>query len=231
MITIKELNIFEKEIGFNFKKKENLINTMIHPSYIGEKNNKKKIIINHFERLEFLGDRVLGLIISNLIYNIFPDFNEGDLTKKLSYLVQKKFLYKIALELKLDKILKFSSKKENERMNVAILSDAVESLIGSIYIDSGYNSAFKYIKKIWGPYLNLEASNEQDSKTELQEIFQQKTKKLPEYKVIKKEGPPHSPFFTVSLKVFDLNLIKAKGKSKREAEKNAASKALKLLNE
>jgi len=181
--------------------------------------------------LEFLGDRVLGIVIAFLIFDKYKNFNEGSLTQKMSYLVQKDFLYKIALEIKIDKILKYSHKKNSARMNTSILADSVESLIGSIYVDSGYNAAFKFIKNIWDPYLDLKASNEQDSKTKLQEISQHKYKILPEYKFIKKDGPPHAPVFTVSLKVLKLKLIKSTGGSKREAEKNAAKIALKIFDE
>ena len=187
-------------------------------------------MINEFERLEFLGDSVLGIVIAFLIFDKFKNLNEGSLTQKLSYLVQKDFLYKIAIEIKIDQILKYSY-KNNNRMNISVLADSVESLIGSIFIDSGYNAAFKFIKNIWGPYLDLEASNKQDSKTKLQEISQHKNKILPEYNLLKKEGPPHSPIFTVSLKVLKLKLIKAKGTSKREAEKNAAKIALNIIDE
>ena len=231
MITKKHLENFQNEIQFNFKKKDNLLKALIHPSFIQDKKLIKVNLINEFERLEFLGDRVLGIVISFLIFDKYKNFNEGSLTKKLSYLVQKDFLYKISIEIKIDKILKYSHKKNNIRMNTSILSDSVESLIGSIYIDSGYNSAFKFIKRIWGPYLGLEASNEQDAKTKLQEISQHKYKNLPEYKLIKKEGPSHSPIFTVSLKVLKLKLIKATGQSKKEAEKNAARIALNIFDE
>ena len=230
MISEKKINIFQNKINFQFKNKKNLFNCLIHPSIIKEKKIKKKDFESNFERLEFLGDRVLGLVVASLIFNKFLDLNEGDLTKKISYLVQKKFLYKIALEINLDKILKYSFKKENIRMNEAILSDAVESLIGSIFIDSGYTASFKFIKSIWKPYLDLKESNEQDSKTHLQEISQQKYKILPNYKLLKKEGPSHSPIFTVSLKVSSLKVVKANGKSIREAEKNAAKIALELLS-
>ena len=230
MITKKNIYIFEKVIGHSFKNKKILNDSLIHPSFI--KNNKmtKNIIHSEFERLEFLGDRVLGLVISSLIYSRFVSLNEGDLSKKLSYLVQKNFLYKISIELSLNKILKFSFKKQNEKMNVSILADAVEALIGAIYIDGGYKSSIKFIKKYWGPYLNVQASNLQDPKTKLQEISQQKFKKLPTYKLIKKQGPSHSPTFTVSLKVLNLKLIKTSGSSIREAEKNAALVALEIFN-
>ncbi len=220
----------ESIIEYSFKNKENLRNSLMHPSaYKGKKNNR----INHlyeFERLEFLGDKILGLSVSSLIFFKFDNFNEGALTKKLSYLVQRDFLYKIALELKLDNFLRYSRKRESNRMNKSILADSVESLIGSIYVDGGYNSAFKFIKKFWSPYLNLQESNEQDPKTKLQEISQQKFKKLPKYTLIEKTGPSHSPVFTVSLKVLKMKLVKASGGSIREAQKEAAKKILDLVS-
>ena len=217
-------------IEYSFKNKENLRNSLIHPS--SYKNIKNKLI-NHlyeFERLEFLGDKILGLSIASLIFYKFNDFNEGALTKKLSYLVQRDFLYKIALELKLDNFLRYSRKRGNNKMNKSILADSVESLIGSIFVDGGYNSAFKFIKKFWSPYLNLQESNEQDPKTKLQEISQQKFNKLPEYKLKKKTGSSHSPVFTVSLKIFKMKLVKASGKSKKEAQKEAAKIILNLIS-
>jgi len=226
----KPIEEIESILGFSFKNKKNLTNCLIHPSYYN--NKKKKLLnnVNEFERLEFLGDRVLGISISTLIFNKFTHFNEGSLNKKLSYLVQRDFLYKIALKLKLDKILRYSNKKENTLMNKSILADTVESLIGSIFIDRGYSSAYKFIQRIWGPYLNLQESNEQDPKTKLQEISQQKFKILPEYKLVKKKGLPHSPIFTVSLKALNMKLVKASGKSKREAEKEAAKIILDLIS-
>jgi len=145
--------------------------------------------------------------------------------------VQKDFLYKIALKIEIDKILQYSYIKSDFRMNKSILADSVESLIGAIFIDSGYKASSKFINYIWGPYLNAEESNEQDAKTKLQELSQRKIKILPKYSLLKKEGSPHSPIFTVSLEVLNLATIQAQGKSKQEAEKNAASVALKIINE
>ena len=236
MISNKKINQFENHIGYNFKNKELLVESLIHPSFIKDskvkKVNKANNVLtnNNFERLEFLGDRVLGLAISSIIYNKFKNNNEGDLSKRLSYLVQKNFLHKISEDLKIDNILKYIFKK-NEKMNISILADSIESLIGAIYLDGGFPNAKKFIKKVWGPYLDIEDQNIQDSKTKLQELSQQKIKKLPEYDLIKKEGPSHSPLFTVSLKVLNLKKIKADGSSIREAEKNAAKIALHLLNE
>ena len=230
MINKKKINQLEEIISYSFKNKQLLESALIHPSYISE--NKKKISIENsdFERLEFLGDRVLGLAISSIIYKKFNNNNEGDLSKKLSYLVQKNFLYKISLNIKIDRFLKFSSKK-NEKMNISILADSIESIIGALYLDGGFKNAKKFIESKWGPYLNIEDQNMQDPKTKLQELSQKKLKKLPDYNLIKKEGPSHGPIFTVSLKVLNLKKIISSGSTIREAEKNAASIALKLINE
>ena len=231
MILKKSIQDIESILKYKFKDKKNLNYALIHPSIFKDKKIQIKKNVNEFERLEFLGDRVLGISIASLIFNKFKNFDEGSLTKKLSYLVQKDFLYKIALELEIDKMLRYSFKKENTRMNKSILADSVESLIGSIYVDGGFVSAYKFIYKVWGPYLDLEESNRQDPKTKLQEISQQKFKILPKYTLIKKDGPPHSPIFMVSLKALKMKIVKAEGKSKREAEKNAAKIILDLISE
>jgi len=229
MISNKNIDKFEKHIGYIFKNKNLLIESLIHPSFIKDNKINKVSTFSNFERLEFLGDRVLGLAISAIIYKKFSNNNEGDLSKRLSYLVQKNFLHKISVDLKMNNILKYTFKK-NEKMNISILADSIESLIGAIYLDGGFLNAKKFIKKIWGPYFDIKDQNIQDSKTKLQEISQQKFKKLPDYELIKKEGPSHSPLFTVSLKVLNLKKIKANGGSIREAEKNAAKIALQLLD-
>ena len=230
MISDKKINLLEEIISYNFKDKQLLKSALVHPSYFSE--NKRKIIkeTSDFERLEFLGDRVLGLAIASIIFKKFNKNNEGDLSKKLSYLVQKNFLHKISTKLKLEKFLKFSS-KNNDKMNISILADSVESLIGALYLDGGFKNAKKFINSTWGPYFDIEEKNMQDPKTKLQELSQQKIKKLPDYKLIKKEGPSHSPIFTISLKVLNLKKIITSGSTIREAEKNAASIALKHINE
>ncbi len=230
MISKSKLSLFEKKIDYKFKDISILNNSLTHPSYLSDnKFDEKKF--NQFERLEFLGDRVLGLIIASMLFDKNISLDEGGLSKKYSYLVQKKFLYKISLKLKIEEILLFNFKKNNQKMLFSIISDSVESLIGGIFIDGGYKSAFKFVKKYWYPYLDVKISKTQDSKTLLQEISQQFSKKLPEYKLINKVGPSHMPSFTISLNVLDLVKIKANGSSIREAEQNAAKKALKLINE
>ena len=230
MITDKKISQFENHIGYIFKNKQLLINSLTHPSFVKDNKKNNLNLSSEFERLEFLGDRVLGLAISSTIYKKFSKNNEGDLSKKLSYLVQKNFLHKISINLKIENILKFSFKK-NQKLNISILADSIESLIGAIYLDGGFANAKKFINNFWGPYFDIKDQFIQDPKTKLQELSQQKLKKLPKYVLIKKEGPSHSPLFTVSLKVLNLKKLKGSGSSIREAEKNAAIIALKLLNE
>ena len=181
--------------------------------------------------MEFLGDRVLGLTIAYLLYNQFKNFDEGYLSKRYSYLVQRKFLYKIALQLQVDNFLEINFSNIKKKLNESILADSVESLIGAIFLDGGYTVSSKFIKSIWSKYINDDLSKLQDPKTKLQEISQQISKKLPEYNVTKRVGPSHSPTFTVSLKVLNLKKIVATGQSIRDAETNAAKKAILLINE
>ena len=230
MIEDKKIKSFEKLIEYKFNNKNLIKQSLTHPSfYINNKSDAKKL--NQFERLEFLGDRVLGVVISSMLFNKFENLNEGDLSKKFSYLVQKKFLYKISADLFLDKIVLYDFKKNNNKMVISILSDSVESIIGSIFVDGGYQSPYNFIKKFWSPYLDIQVSKIQDPKTLLQEISQQISKKLPEYKMVKKKGPSHSPLFTINLNVLNLRQIIAQGSSIREAEMKAAEEALKLIND
>ena len=229
MILKRKLNLFEKNIKYKFKDLNILKQSLTHPSfYIDSKSVEKKF--NQFERLEFLGDRVLGLVVASLLFNKNINLKEGDLSKKYSYLVQKNFLYKISQQLSIQNFLLYDFKKKNKKMLISILSDSVESLIGAIFIDGGYRAAFNFINIHWKPYLNIEISNIQDPKTALQELSQQISKKLPDYKLVNKKGPSHSPVFTINLKVLDLNKITADGTSIREAERKAANEALKIIN-
>ena len=229
MIEKKILTLFEKKIGHKYKDIKLLIDSLTHPSYFKIHSDNEKIS-NQFERLEFLGDRVLGLSVASLLFDNYKNLEEGDLSKKHSYLVQKNFLHKISLDLSMDKVAVYNFKKNNKKMIISILSDSVESLIGSIYMDGGYKPSFNFIKKFWSPYLDIDVSETLDPKTTLQEFSQQKSKKLPEYKLNKKEGPSHNPIFTVSLKVLDMKKITAKGSSIREAERKAARNALQIIN-
>ena len=144
MIKAKKIEEIQNILQYKFKNLNNLKSSLIHPSSF-KKN--KSIYIYEFERLEFLGDRVLGLAVAFLIFNKFKDYNEGDLSKKFSSLVQRDFLYKIALKINLENYLIFNKQKKSDtRLNKSILADSFESLIGAIYIDGGYHKSYSVIK-------------------------------------------------------------------------------------
>lgn len=232
MINDQQIQEIQKILNYKFKNNQNLKNSLTHPSiYKNIKSfNKKKY--NEFERLEFLGDRVLGLVVASIIFNKYKKYNEGELSKKFSYLVQRDFLYKIALELNLEVFLKFNKQpKNNIRLNKSIFADTIESIIGAIFLDSGFKNSYIFIEKFWGPHIDEIITVDHDPKTQLQEISQKKLKKLPEYKLIKKIGPSHFPKFTVMINALNFKNITAQGGSIREAEKKAATKILKLLHE
>ena len=218
-----EIDKIEKKLKVKFKNKDLLIQSITHKSYDRVNNN---------EKLEFLGDRVLGFVIAKKLLELYPDEKEGILDKKLASLVNKTKCSEVCEFLQLNKIIKTNNfSKKNNIIENKIISDTCEALIGAIYLDGGFTNAKKFINTTWGPYFNVEDKNMQDSKTKLQELSQQKQKKLPQYNLIQKEGPSHSPTFTISLKVLNLKKIICSGSTIRDAEKNAASIALKLINE
>ncbi len=227
-IPIQEI---EKKLKYKFKKKKLINDCFIHPSFLKKNKKLNNNFVHEFERLEFLGDRVLGIVIASLIFNKFNEYDEGTLSKKFSLLVQRDFLYKIALKLNLNDFVKVNNKNFNLKSQKSILSDTLESIIGAIYIDGGFDSSRKFITSLWMPYLDLTPTNKSDPKSTLQEVSQKKYKKLPEYKLVSKKGPPHSPVFTVSLKALNFQTIKDSGHSIRDAEKNAAKKILDMLDE
>ena len=232
MINNKKLKNIQSILQYKFKNLENLKSSLYHPSIFRNQKISKDKYFYEFQRLEFLGDRVLGLVVASLIFKKFKEYNEGYLSKKFSFLVQRDFLYKIALEINLKDYLEFSKQpKINLRLNKSVFADSIESLIGAIYIDGGYQKSYSFIKRIWSPHLNKLISEEFDPKSQLQEITQKKYKKLPEYILIKREGASHSPKFTISLNALNFKNIQAKGYTIREAEKNAAKIALSLLDE
>ena len=228
MINNYDIIKIEKIIKYKFTNKNLLKKCFQHSSLLINKNIKKNSnLINDYERLEFLGDRVLGISIAYLIYKIFPKYSEGKMSLKFSYLVQKNFLSKISNELQLYKYIQISKdQKINIKYNKSILSDTLEAVIGAIFIDGGYQKSFKFVERFWSRYILDENLNISDPKTVLQELSQQKSKLLPKYKLISKKGPSHSPIFKVSLSCLDKDNIFGMGKTIREAERLAAEKFL-----
>ena len=208
----------EKKIKINFKDKDLLIRSLTHKSYSKEINN---------EKLEFLGDRVLGLVIAKKLLEIYPSEKEGILDKKFASLVNKKTCLQIAKKINLDKyILTLDIKKKKNIVEDKVVSDCCEALIGSIYLDKGFNSVEKFILELWSENIKDSVVTQIDAKTKLQEFSLKRFKKLPIYKLISNTGPRHKPLFKVGVKLIDTRFFLAEGSSKKDAEQNAAIKCL-----
>tara|TARA_B100000674_G_C37753536_1_gene874521 strand:+ start:52 stop:717 length:666 start_codon:yes stop_codon:yes gene_type:complete len=218
----KKIKELEKIIKYSFKKTSLLEKALTHKSYDSNINN---------EKLEFLGDRVLGLIISEKLLNKFPDEKEGIIDKKFANLVNKKTCLLIAKRINLKKfILLGSSHKKLERSADKISSDCLEAIVGAIYIDGGLKSVEKFILNFWNEYLLKSNVTLIDSKTKLQEFSLKKFKELPKYVFFKKTGPQHKPLFKTVVQIPNSKKIIGIGSSKKNAQQNAAFKLLKILN-
>ena len=219
---INNLKNIEKIINLKFNDKELLSKSFIHKSYNKEINN---------EKLEFLGDRVIGLIISKKLLNLYPNEKEGIIDKKFASLVNKKTCAKVFRSLNLKKFIKTgNSFKTIRSADERLLSDTCEALIGAIYLDQGFFNTEKFVLNIWKHFIQDSKIIELDPKTKIQEFSLKKFKKLPIYKTIKKTGPNHNPFFQVSVQIENSKKYIGQGNSKKNAEQNAAYKLIRNLN-
>ena len=218
----KRLKELEKILEYNFKKTSLLEKALTHKSFDNILNN---------EKLEFLGDRVLGLVISEKLLDKYPDEKEGIIDKKYANLVNKKTCLMIAKKINLKKyILLGASHKKLERSADKISSDCLEAIVGAIYLDGGLKSVEKFIFLFWEEFLLKSAITMIDSKTKLQEFSLKKFKELPKYAFFKKTGPQHRPLFKTEVQIPNSKKIIGIGSSKKNAQQNAAAKLLKILN-
>lgn len=227
MISKKNLIEFESKIGVKFKNIELLEQAFVHRSYLNEHPNFK---LGHNERLEFLGDAVLELIVTEQLYQQFPNRSEGDLTSLRSSIVRGAMLARIARDLDASQYL-FCSKGEEKSGGKArefILANTFEAIVGALYLDQGYNGAGKFVKKFLLFYLNeiIEKELYRDPKSTLQEWAQEKKSVTPHYSVIKESGPDHNKVFMVGVYLNKELLAKGSGSSKQKAEEDAATKAI-----
>ena len=207
-------SILEKKLNVKFKNKNLLIKSLTHKSYNKTINN---------EKVEFLGDRVLGLVIAKKLLEIYPDEKEGIIDKKFASLVNKKTCLNIAKNIQLEKFLLISNpSKNNLKIEDKVLADSCEALIGAIYLDKGFSITEKIILELWKKKIKESIITEIDAKTKLQEFSLKKYKKLPTYKLISSTGPRHKPIFKVGVKLHNSKLYIAEGSSKKDAEQNAA---------
>ena len=211
----------EKKINYKFKNKNLLAQSLTHKSF-----NK----INNNEKIEFLGDRVLGLVIAKKLLEIYPEEKEGILDKKYASLVNKKTCLEIAKSINLQNyILIFNPKNRSVTIEDKVISDSCEALIGAIYLDRGFNITEKIILDLWKEKIKESVITQIDAKTKLQELSLKNFKKLPTYKLISNTGPRHKPSFKVGVKLPDTKYFFGLGKSKKDAEQNAAIECLKSI--
>lgn len=222
----ENLALLEKIIEVTFKDRKFLHQALIHRSYL----NEHKSVGESNERLEFLGDSVLSLIVSTRLYNQFKAYPEGKLTNLRSALVRAKTLAAIAEKIDLGKFLLMSRGEENSggRTNKSLLADTLEAVIGAIYLDQGLSSVEKFLERHLFPLIEKVEKDEAliDYKSLLQEVTQEKLKLSPTYKVVSEEGPDHNKIFTVSALVGTDELGLGQGRSKQDAEQDAAKHAL-----
>ena len=219
---IKSMKELENILKYNFKDKKLLTTALTHKSYNSTINN---------EKLEFLGDRVLGLVISKKLLDKYPDEKEGIIDKKFANLVNKNTCVSIAKKLNLRRYIYLGSSHKNlERSVDKLVSDCLEAIVGAIYLDGGLKSSEKFILSFWEFYLDKSVVTLIDSKTKLQEYSLKKYKKLPKYTFFKKTGPQHKPSFKTEVEIEGSKKIVGIGSSKKNAQQNAAAKLIKILN-
>lgn len=219
----------QEKIGITFNDQELLRQAFIHRSYLNEDRQTK----SSNERMEFLGDAVLSFLTSQYLYQHFPEFPEGTLTNIRSGLVKTKTLAQLGMQLGLGDYLFLSKGEEDSggRNNQSLLADCFEALLGAIFLDQGIEIAKKYLEKYLFPEADIIVQNKLyiDFKSYLQEVVQEQTKVSPTYQVTRSEGPDHDKTFWVAAMQLDKILGEGKGKSKQEAEQQAAQDALEKM--
>ncbi len=224
---MKDFSPFEKSIGIKFKNKDVLQQAFTHRSYI---NENPKSGLSHNERLEFLGDAVLELVVTDHLFKTYPDHAEGDLTAYRSALVNAVVAAEVAQSLNMNDYLLLSKgeSKDTGRARQTILANAYESFIGALYLDQGYNVCEKFIQKTLIPKLEdiIHKKLWRDPKSHIQEEAQERLGVTPSYEVLGQLGPDHDKFFTVGVFFGDKKIAEGKGRSKQEAQQAAAQAAL-----
>ena len=219
---MQNIHKFEKDLKIKFKNKSLIIEAFTHKSANQKINN---------EKLEFLGDRVLGLILSKKLFDLYPKLTEGVLDKKFASLVNRKTCCDIAWSIGIQNYIVIGNKKKKIiKADEKILSDCCEAIIGAIYIDRGFDIVRNYILKIWKK--KIEASNVTilDPKTKLQEYSLKAYKKLPLYRLVSSSGPRHNPIYKIAVSIIGSKHFIGAGNSKQQAELDAAAKLLRAKN-
>ncbi|PHZ83804.1 ribonuclease III [Paremcibacter congregatus] len=209
-------------LEYEFTNDALLREALTHPSLEGGK---------HYQRLEFVGDRVLGLVIAEWLHDYYPSLDEGGLASRHTNMVRKEALAEVARDMKLPDFIHMAKSAEDNGglKKSSILADVCEAVIGAVNQDGGYLNAQKLVRKFWTRYIDQDAIAQRDAKTRLQEWVQGRQMQTPKYVMTDRTGPAHAPFFTIEVRVKDWEPEVGKGTSKREAEQDAAAKLLRRL--
>ena len=219
---ISNIHKIEKKLKIKLKNKSILLESLTH---------KSANQINNNEKLEFLGDRVIGLILSKKLFDLYPNETEGVLDKRFAKLVNRSTCASISWSNGIKDFIIFGDQKKLiKRNDEKILSDVCESVIGAVYVDRGYNYVKDLVLRLWENDINKSYITVLDSKTRLQEHSLKTYKKLPSYKFLSSKGPKHNPIFKISVKISDSKQYIGFGNSKKQAEQNAAKKLLNSIN-
>ena len=226
---IEQLRTLEEDLGYIFEQPKLLNQALVHKSHANEAQGE--IVDN--ERLEYLGDSVLGLGVARLLYDVEPLLNEGDMSRIRAYLVKEETLAQIAKTIDLGPhlLLGKGEARQGGAEKPSILSDAFEAHVVAIYLDGGFEIAFRFIESIYQPVIDSAGVEmiELDYKTRLQEYCQARYKKAPTYKHLGAEGPDHDRAFTLQVPMVKRSLAKGRGRSKKEAEQDAAEHAMRFF--
>ena len=213
---------FQKDLKIRFNNKSLLTQALTHKSANKENNN---------EKLEFLGDRVIGLVLSKKLFDLYPKENEGVLDKRFSRLVNRKICCDIGFSIGIHNYIVIGNKKKKiNKEDEKIISDCCEALIGAVYIDLGFNYVEDFILRIWKKSFSKSYITILDSKTKLQEHSLKNYKKLPYYRLGSSQGPRHNPTYRISVSIVGSKRFIGKGNSKQQAEQDGATKLLKEMN-
>ena len=219
---MQNINKFQKDLKIKFKNKSLLIQALTHKSANQRNNN---------EKLEFLGDRVIGLVLSKKLFDLYPNENEGVLDKRFARLVNRKICCDIGWSIGIHNYIIIGNKKKKiNKKDEKIISDCCEAVIGAIYIDQGFNFVKDFILKIWKKNIDKSFITILDSKTKLQEHSLKYYKKLPSYRLVSAEGPRHNPIYKISVSITGSKQFVGLGNSKQQAEQDGATKLLKYKN-
>ncbi len=217
---------FEKTLGYTFRNRDLLVRALTHASAVAERGDRHPAAT--YQRLEFLGDRVLGLVVSDMLITAYPDATEGELARRLARLVSGETCADVAMEMGLDAFVRLGGSLARKRSGKAtgVLADVCESVIGALYRDGGLEAARPVIERYWRDRMIAMSGPLRDAKTELQEWAHRSGLATPQYRELSRSGPDHAPVFEIEVVIDDRPAAVGSGRSKREAEQAAAEAML-----